>query len=434
MKTIFDMIYGIKRFFLLSLAVSGLSLASAADEADTKPDIEPEAAKVIHSVSEYLKSLGQFSLDVCTDVRINAEGVKQEFSIVSALSFVRPDKLAYKIKSGLAGSNVFCDGDKIRIYTPSSGAYSEERAPENLAEFPLETNSDGVPVVKIFISEDPEKEILNGVLNAEYAGIQNIDGADCHHIKFKQVEVDWDMWVLKGDKPLVHKIVPDFNKLMKRSAEADLFKRTPILDNMEYCIGISFRNWNTEREIPDDEFKFSRPDIGKESASLPDSSKIRPGQKKERSLLAKPAPEFKLKTAGGEFSLADHRNKNVVVLGFWNSFYPACGKAVPLFTEITNDYGGKPIVVCAVNQGEKSDKVKLIVSKEKISYPVAIDTGSETAGLYFTDSFPQTVIIGKDGTVQAVHSGDVKNLKEIVYREIEKLLKDESIVADKPLK
>ena len=34
-----------------------------------------------------------------------------------------------------------------------------------------------------------------------------IDGVDCHHLAFRNTEVDWQIWVAVGDKPLPKKYV-----------------------------------------------------------------------------------------------------------------------------------------------------------------------------------------------------------------------------------
>lgn len=75
-----------------------------------------------------------------------------------------------------------------------------------------------------------------------YIGISYIDGIPCHHLAFREDEVDWQLWVQKGDTPLPMKYVI-----------------TSKWQNAAPQYEIRYRNWNTDAKIPKDAFVFTPP-------------------------------------------------------------------------------------------------------------------------------------------------------------------------------
>ena len=59
----------------------------------------------------------------------------------------------------------------------------------------------------------------------------------------------------------------------------------------------------------------------------------------------------------------------------------------------------------AVNVQEDQSKVQAFLKSKKIDVPVLLDSEGEVAQKYNVVSIPQTVIIGKDGTVKEVFVG-----------------------------
>ena len=140
-------------------------------------------------------------------------------------------------------------------------------------------------------------------------------------------------------------------------------------------------------------------------------------------MKGQPAADFSVDLlAGGKMQLAQHKGKDVVVLDFWATWCGPCVRALPSVAEIAAAYKDKGVVVYALNQQEEADVVKKFLESKKLALTVAMDAKGEAAKLYQVSGIPQTVIIGKDGNVAAVHVGYSPGLKEALSKEIDAAL------------
>ena len=46
---------------------------------------------------------------------------------------------------------------------------------------------------------------MEEVLTGEYVGVTELSGVRCHHLAFRSGDVDWQIWIEDGDKPLPRK-------------------------------------------------------------------------------------------------------------------------------------------------------------------------------------------------------------------------------------
>ena len=66
--------------------------------------------------------------------------------------------------------------------------------------------------------------------------------------------------------------------------------------------------------------------------------------------------------------------------------------------------------------------MRAYLEKNSLKCAVAFDANGEVGSLYSVDSIPQTVIIGRDGIVAAVHGAVERELKPKMIEEIEAVL------------
>ena len=149
-------------------------------------------------------------------------------------------------------------------------------------------------------------------------------------------------------------------------------------------------------------------------------------------LLAKPAPSFKLELLdGGEFDLSQQKDKNIVILDFWATWCGPCRRVMPIMEEVANEYKDKGIILVAVNLRESPQAIRSFLQKQGLHPIVALDKDGAVGYVYRAEFIPQTVIIGKEGIVQAVHVGALPNLKETLKKELNDLLAGKKLVSIK---
>lgn len=149
-------------------------------------------------------------------------------------------------------------------------------------------------------------------------------------------------------------------------------------------------------------------------------------------LLAKPAPSFKLELLdGGEFDLSQQKDKNIVILDFWATWCGPCRRVMPIMEEVANEYKDKGVILIAVNLMESPKAIRSFLQRQGLHPTVALDKDGAVGNAYKTQFIPQTVIIGKYGIVQAVHIGNLPNLKQTLKKELNDLLAGKKLASIK---
>jgi thiol-disulfide isomerase/thioredoxin len=140
-------------------------------------------------------------------------------------------------------------------------------------------------------------------------------------------------------------------------------------------------------------------------------------------LLGQRAPMFTAQMLDdSSFDLAQHLEKNVIILDFWATWCGPCVRALPIITDVAAKYKDQGVEFFAVNLGDEPAAVQAFLEEHKLSVPVVLDRDSRIGDLYKAEAIPQTVIIGKDGVVQAVHVGFSSNLQAELSHELDALV------------
>jgi thiol-disulfide isomerase/thioredoxin len=194
----------------------------------------------------------------------------------------------------------------------------------------------------------------------------------------------------------------------------------------QMMLAIRFEKWAMNPDAPDERFKFVPPEGSQKVASFsqPDEpATIPPG---------KPAPDFKLDLlGGGQMTLSQHKGKEIVILDFWASWCPPCRTSMPIIEEIAAAYKDKGVVLYAVNQDEDAATIQKFLAAQKLNVTVALDKGGAVGDQYGAVYIPLTVIVGKDGLVQAVHGGLRAGMKKSLTDELDALVAGKSLTGEK---
>ena len=107
-----------------------LGLAIVAGPAMSEDRIDPEADKILRSMSTYLGGLSTFSAkaDIDTEI-IDLEGQKIQLSSSTTFAVERPGKLNVRRQGVLADMELTFDGDTLTFYGKDNNAYYQEKTP-----------------------------------------------------------------------------------------------------------------------------------------------------------------------------------------------------------------------------------------------------------------------------------------------------------------
>lgn len=222
-------------FALLTLSTS------AADE----KSIDPRADQLIKRMGDYLGQAKFFSVnaEIWQDIQL-ASGQQIQAGRTLKLQVRRPNRLRAEVNSPRRNRELVYDGSSITLLNRGQNFYGTIRAPGSIDEA-MDTASDkfGIAMpLEDFVSSDPHKDLLEKVTSGTDIGAVNVMGVPCEHLAFSQDNIDWQIWIDKGAKPVPRKFVITYKD------EPDSPEFTAI-----------FSNWDFLTPLPDFVFQFEPP-------------------------------------------------------------------------------------------------------------------------------------------------------------------------------
>jgi hypothetical protein len=131
------------------------------------------------------------------------EQITHDINISAALK--RPDKIVVK-KSGYENVQFYFNGQKLVAYNPLTQNFASESLPGDINS--LISTLGGYEIeapMAEFFGNEPLTVLLRDVDVGRYIELSGVRGVSCHHIAFRQENVDWQLWVEAGETPLIRR-------------------------------------------------------------------------------------------------------------------------------------------------------------------------------------------------------------------------------------
>ncbi|MFH1073911.1 MAG: TlpA disulfide reductase family protein [Candidatus Firestonebacteria bacterium] len=140
--------------------------------------------------------------------------------------------------------------------------------------------------------------------------------------------------------------------------------------------------------------------MGKKPGKEPAAASEPEAAYSEREGLNHGAPDFTLKDlTGKDISLRDFKDKKAVLLVFWATWCVYCRQEIPDLIKLKEQYKDKNLEIFGVNIQEAPEKIKPFIDRNRINYPILLDTKGNTARAYEVQGIPANVLIDKKGNV-----------------------------------
>ncbi len=421
--------------FSLALIVCAVLAARGALAAD--PEVDPKAKQVLDEFGKFYAKLKGFKFTAKIGLTVEQKGQSQTQEFTQQFVVERPNKLSYTLESQQGGAVIVTDGKDLSVFVNSFNKYAVEEAPATftaLLQNPIIVGSIGFGnaggVVVAILSDDPADSLMTGAQTIEYGGTADLEGAKCHVIKATQEQFDWEIWIDAGEQPLVRQFVPDLKKAFARMAEGG--QKSPFAD-MKITNVVSYSDWQIDPTFEEADFAFKAPEGATKVDSLMEMITGRTeSEPPPHALLGQPAPPIKLELLdGGKLDLASLKGKKVVILDFWATWCGPCVQAMPIIEKVAAKFKDQGVALYAVNLQEGAEEIKTFLEEAKLGeVTVALDSDGKTAQAYLAEAIPQTVIVGKDGSVQVVKIGLSPNLEEALTKDLEALVAGKDLAAE----
>jgi peroxiredoxin len=116
--------------------------------------------------------------------------------------------------------------------------------------------------------------------------------------------------------------------------------------------------------------------------------------------VGKKAAPFTLLTLDGkEIDLESFSKDKVTLLVFGATWCPSCRHEIPLLKEFHTEFKDKGLNVLGIDIQESVKKVKSLVDKKKINYPVVLDSKADVARLYKVIGIPLNIVLDRNGVI-----------------------------------
>jgi peroxiredoxin len=137
-----------------------------------------------------------------------------------------------------------------------------------------------------------------------------------------------------------------------------------------------------------------------------------------------PAPDFTLKSSGGEnLRLSEFRGE-VVMINFWASWCGPCRQEMPLLDELYSQYKPMGFTILGVNVEEDSAQAKQMLKDSPVNFPVLFDNQSQVSKLYNVVAMPSTVLVDRDGNVRYLHQGYKPGFEDAYQQQVRALIRE----------
>jgi hypothetical protein len=201
-------------------------------------------AALLKTMSDYLGSQKSVSFAFDSDIEVVTPNLRKiQFANSGRTLLSRPDKLRVSRTGGYADVEFVYDGKTATLLGKSANLYAQVDASGTVADIVEQMRSRtplGMPGADLF-TMSPE-ELIADAYEGNVIGLGVIDGTECHHLAFRSPEVDWQLWIEVGSRPIPRKYVIT----SKTTAGAP-----------QYTIRIT--DWKSNESLAADAFNFAPP-------------------------------------------------------------------------------------------------------------------------------------------------------------------------------
>jgi hypothetical protein len=191
-----------------STAAQGASPTSASAEA--KPTVDPGALSELARSTAFLHGLESFKVHAeTTRDKVVGDRYKLQKNETIELVVQHPDRMRAEIVGDDRDQLVVDDGKTLTIYSRPEKYYATMSALPTVHEtLDVATARYGIeaPLVDL-MQMAANRDLSKDVVAARVIGPSTIDGVVCDHLAFRTKDLDWQMWIERGQKPLPRKIV-----------------------------------------------------------------------------------------------------------------------------------------------------------------------------------------------------------------------------------
>ena len=229
-------------------ALAALAAVSFVSCGQKEPTTEAEqlarGRELVQQMSKRLATATELTVTT-TEQRdvVRRSGTKDRVSLTGVYTLRRPDRFHTTLTGG-KGLESWYDGKKLTVAVQEEKVFSQAPMPETIdrtLDALAERYDMALPLADLFYS-NPAKALLSDTTTGGYAGTEKVGETPCHHLAFRDVGVEWEVWLPLQGEPL-----PTRFKTVGKHRTGQ-----PVTE-------VTFKNWNLAPQTSDATFTPSVP-------------------------------------------------------------------------------------------------------------------------------------------------------------------------------
>jgi len=180
------------------------------------PDIDSKAKSLLEQSNNYLKKqpFYSFQADISFD-DVLPPAFKIQYHAISKVKVRRPNGVFVEYVGDRRTANFYYDGNTLTLWDKIKNVYGVVPTPSTI-DATISTIIDkydfSFPLAD-FISSNFYKKLTEKIKTGYYVGTSLIGGVVTHHLAFSEDNIDWQIWIEAGDRPLPRKILITYKNL-----------------------------------------------------------------------------------------------------------------------------------------------------------------------------------------------------------------------------
>ena len=171
---------------------------------------ENDAGKILKAMSDYItnEKTASVTFDASIEV-ITPDLQKIQFNSSGTVLQHRPDKLRATRTGGYADVEFFFDGKTFTVLDKAHNRFAQSATAGSVDQIVNKLRTEYLveaPGADLLAS-NPYNQLMAGVIDAKHIGRAVIAGVECEHLAFRNHDVDWQIWIETGPKPIPRKYV-----------------------------------------------------------------------------------------------------------------------------------------------------------------------------------------------------------------------------------
>lgn len=196
---------------LLAIAFAAVGPARAAEP--KAPAGPPQAEDVLRAMSQYLAKQKAFSYHAEVEFdQLLPGGPKVRLSGAVDVAVTRPGRLFVDYRDDVSDRVIWFENGGITIFDPVAGTYAQVSGPKDIDGMVAKLEKEygmTLPLGEL-VESNPDAVLTRGVDLAHYVGVHNVEGVFCHHVVLQREDLDVQIFVEVGDRPLPRKLVFEY--------------------------------------------------------------------------------------------------------------------------------------------------------------------------------------------------------------------------------